>query len=342
MSARASVIPVFVPHLGCPQQCVFCDQRRISGQLRPAGAEDVHRIVREAGPPRPGQCRELAFYGGSFTAIPEDRQLELLEAARQERDRGQIQALRLSTRPDAVDKTVLDRLRQYGVETIELGVQSMDDRVLALSGRGHTAAQARKAAGLVRESGFRLILQMMTGLPGDTGAESLETARELIELRPDGVRIYPTVILRGTALEELWHQGRYHEHSVDDAVALCARILPLFQEAGIPVIRLGLNPTEDLSGGEAVGGAYDPALGERVLSRIWLEKARSLLAAVPPGSRVVLAVPETKLSQAIGQRRCNLRSLEEEFSLRELRIRPEKNLSSEISLISVEKSGEIS
>ena len=342
MSARASVIPVFVPHLGCPKACVFCDQRRISGKLRPADARDVHRAVREAGEPRPNQRRELAFYGGSFTAIPEARQIELLEAAREERERGQIHALRLSTRPDAIDERVLERLRRYGVETIELGVQSMDDRVLELAGRGHSASQARKAAGLVREFGFRLILQMMTGLPGDSGEESVRTARELIALQPDGVRIYPTVILRGTALYELWQRGEYREHTVEDAVEICARILPLFQAAGIPVIRLGLNPTEELSGGEAAGGAYHPALGELVMSRVWLEKARALLSAVPPGSRVILAAPERQLSQVIGQHRGNLRALEAEFSLRELRIRADKTLCDELSLVSVEKTGEIS
>ena len=218
----------------------------------------------------------------------------------------------------------------------------MDDRVLELAGRGHSAAQARRAAGLVREFGFRLILQMMTGLPGDSGEESLRTARELIALQPDGVRIYPTVILRGTELYELWQRGEYREHTVEDAVEICARILPLFQAAGIPVIRLGLNPTEELSGGEAAGGAYHPALGELVMSRVWLEKARALLSAVPPGSRVILAAPERQLSQVIGQHRANLRALEAEFSLRALGIRADKTLCDELSLVSVEKTGEIS
>lgn len=337
MSARARIIPVFVPHLGCPGACVFCDQSKITGKARPAGAEDVEKAVREAGL-RPGEReRQLAFYGGSFTAIPEEQQLELLEAARQARRRGEIDSIRLSTRPDAIDEKVLSRLRTYGVETVELGAQSMDERVLALSGRGHSAQDVRRASRTLREAGFSLVLQMMTGLPGDSGAESLETARQIAALRPDGVRIYPTVIVRGTALERLWREGRYREHTVEDAVELCAQIVPVFQRAGIPVIRLGLNPTEELSGGEAVGGAYHPALGELVLSRMLLHEERALLAGIEPGCRVVLGIGQNRLSQALGQHRENVTRLREEFSLETLCIRPLERKNQELCLISVEK-----
>ncbi len=341
MSARECVIPVFVPHLGCPHQCVFCDQRRISGSRESAGAETVRQAIEAAAAlPRSGAKRQLAFYGGSFTAIPAAAQEELLKAAAEAIARGEIDAIRLSTRPDAIDDAVLARLRRFGAETIELGAQSMDDEVLRLSGRGHTAADVEKAAAAVKKAGFRLILQMMTGLPGDSDEKDLETARRLIALRPDGVRVYPTVIVRGTPLWEMWRRGEYRAHTVEDAVRVCAKLLPLFEEAAIPVIRLGLNPSEELSGGEAAGGAYHPALGELVKSRVTLEKMRALLAPVRPGSRVLLGTAERSLSQAIGQKKENLLRLRDEYGLAEIKIVPTAVGEGEIVCLSVEKNEE--
>ncbi len=338
MSARASIIPVFVPHLGCPHACVFCNQRRISGAQKPATAEDVKNSIEQAAAflPRGGK-RQLAFYGGSFTAIPAEEQEALLTAAKEALDRGRIDAIRLSTRPDAIDEAVLARLRRFGVETVELGAQSMDDEVLRLSGRGHTAADVERASELVQAAGFRLILQMMTGLPGSTDEKDVETARKIIALCPDGVRVYPTVIVRDTALCDMWRAGDYREHTVEDAVRVCAEILPLFEAAEIPVIRLGLNPTDELTGGAAVAGAYHPALGELVKSRILLNRARVLLRGVEPGSRVTLTVGKGKTSQMAGQHRENVRRLTEEFGLAELKIRENPELNGEILLFSVEK-----
>ena len=341
MSARECVIPVFVPHLGCPHQCVFCDQRRISGSAESASAETVRQAISSAAAlPRSGAKRQLAFYGGSFTAVPSALQEELLAVAAEAIARGELDAIRLSTRPDAIDDEVLARLRRFGVETVELGAQSMDDGVLRLSGRGHTAADVARAAEMVRAAGFRLILQMMTGLVGDSDEKDLATARRLIALRPEGVRIYPTVIVRGTPLWELWKRGEYREHTVEDAVRVCAKLLPLFEEAGIPVIRLGLNPTEELSGGEAAGGAYHSALGELVKSRVMLEKARALLKDVPPGSRVRLGAAERSLSQAIGQKKENLLRLREECGLEDVKVVPTALKEREIVLLSVENGEE--
>ncbi len=334
MSARAAVLPLFVPHWGCPWHCVFCNQNRISGAERPATAADVDKIIEDAAAlPRNGAKRQLAFYGGSFTAIPVQQQEELLAAARRHIDAGAITSIRLSTRPDAIDESVLARLKRYGVETVELGAQSMDDEVLRRAGRGHTASQVEQAARLVKAAGFTLILQMMTGLPGATDESDVETARRLIALQPDGVRIYPTVIVRDTALYDLWQRGAYREHTVEDAVRVCAQLLPLFDAAGIPVIRLGLNPTEELSAGAAVAGAYHPALGELVRSRILLNEARQLLHGVEPGSAVTLSVPPAQLSQMIGQHRQNLEQLMREFSLSDLRVRPNSGKNGEIQTV---------
>ena len=338
MSARASIVPVFVPHLGCPHRCVFCDQRRISGETRPVGADTVREALSAAAAlPDQGTKRQLAFYGGSFTAIPEARQIELLSAAREGIERGWIDSIRLSTRPDAIDGEILERLKHFGVETIELGAQSMDDGVLLASGRGHTAEDVRRAARLIKTAGFQLILQMMTGLPGDTAEKSLFTAKELIALRPDGVRIYPTVVVRGTELHDMWRKGLYREHTVEDAVRVCAKLLPLFTEAGIPVIRLGLNPTDQLSGGEAVAGAYHPALGELVRSRILRDRAEKLLSGSEPGSRAVIAVQPRLLSQMLGPGRSNVAALKERLRLAELIIQTNSPSGEEIKVISVEK-----
>lgn len=342
MSARESIIPLFVPHQGCPHQCVFCDQRRISGSDGNVTAAAVRNAIKTAAAlPCNGAKRQLAFYGGSFTAIPAARQEELLSAAAEAMKRGEIDAIRLSTRPDAIDGEVLARLRCYGVETVELGAQSMDDEVLRLSGRGHTAEDVERAAAAVRAEGFRLILQMMTGLPGDSDEKDIETAHKIIALHPDGVRIYPTVVVRGTELWEMWNRGEYRAHTVEDAVRVCAKLLPVFEKAGVPVIRLGLNPTEKLSSGEAAAGAYHPALGELVKSRVMLGKARTLLKDVSPGSSILLGTSERSLSQMTGQKRENLQRLKDEFGLREIKVRPAAVKEGEIVLLSVEKNGEI-
>ncbi len=280
-----------------------------------------------------GTKRQLAFYGGSFTAIPARAQEALLAAAKPYLERGVISSIRLSTRPDAIDDAVLDRLQSYGVQTVELGAQSLDEEVLRLSGRGHTAKDVENAAKLIKSRGFKLILQMMTGLPSDTEEKSIETARKFIALRPDGVRIYPTVVVRDTELYDMWRDGRYTEHTVEDAVKVCSKLVPMFDAAGIPIIRMGLNPTDDLSGGAAVAGAYHPALGEMVHSRIMLSRARELLTGTEPGAEIVLGVHPSEVSKMTGQHRCNVSSLMDEFRLKSLKICPAEVKKSEISVI---------
>ncbi|MCF0137930.1 MAG: radical SAM protein [Oscillospiraceae bacterium] len=334
---KNSIIPVFVPHLGCPNNCVFCNQNRISGAPEPATAQTVKNAIENAAAlTLPGSKRQLAFYGGSFTAIPEAMQEELLEAAKPYLDSGFISSIRLSTRPDAIDSVVLRRLERFGVETVELGAQSMDNRVLELSGRGHSAEDVENASRLIKAAGFGLVLQMMTGLPGDTPESAVMTAKRIIALKPDGVRIYPTVIVRDTELCDMWCSGRYTEHTVEDAVSYCARIVPLFEEAGIAIIRMGLNPTEDLSGGDALGGAYHPAMGELVYSRLMRDRAEELLEQAPAGSRIVLGVNPCDLSKAIGQHRGNIEYLKAKYKLKELRIKACDTEKSKIIVISLE------
>ncbi len=317
MTPRRRIVPVFVPHLGCTHQCVFCDQRTISGRPEPAGPETVREVLRSA--QAVTACAELAFYGGSFTAIPWPEQRALLEAAAPFRETGFLTSIRLSTRPDCIRAEELDRLREYGVETVELGAQSMDDRVLLRSGRGHGAEDTVRAARLLRGRGFRVVLQMMTGLPGSDPETDLRTAQRLAELHPLGVRIYPTLVLRDTPLAALWSSGVYKARSVEEAVETCAPILTLFLDAGIPVLRLGLHPSRELEA-RLLAGPYHPALGELVYGRLYRNKAEKLLASEKalPGS-VVLLVHPGGLSKLTGQGRENLLWLKQRFALRELR-----------------------
>lgn len=337
MSARKQIIPVFIPHLGCPHDCVFCNQKRISGSLLPAGPEDVRSAIQQALLRLPeNSAPQLAFYGGSFTAIPAEEQEALLGAAKPYLDAGLLSGIRLSTRPDAIDDGILSRLSRYGVDTVELGAQSMIDDVLWRSGRGHRAADTEKASALIREKGFRLVLQMMTGLPGSSPELDVETARRIAALRPDGVRIYPTVIIKDTALYDMWISGEYAEHTVEQAVAVCAELVPLFEEKNITIIRLGLNPTDELTGGSAVGGAYHPALGELVKSRIMLKKAMALLEGVS-GVGVVLGAERKELSQVIGQHRCNINTICDKFGFKWVKVVPADISSGEIVIREIAK-----
>ena len=331
-----SIIPVFIPHIGCPMNCVFCDQRRISGSLLPATADSVRRDVSAALEKLPAGSRpQIAFYGGSFAAIPAGEQEELLGAAFEFISDGRCSSLRLSTRPDAIDPERLDRLERYGVRVIELGSQSMDDEVLVLTNRGHTAEDTVRAAGLIKSRGFSLILQMMTGLPGSTPEKDIATARRIAGLGPDGVRIYPTVIVRGTELYDMWRSGAYREHTVEDAVAVCAKIVPIFAAAHIPVIRLGLNPTDDLSGGEAAAGAYHPALGELVLSRIYLERLLGMLDGCRGSGLLTVAVHPSRVSVMVGQHRANAEAIRSLTGMK-LRAVPDPSAQKdEITIVSV-------
>lgn len=339
MTPKRRIIPIFVPHAGCPHDCVFCNQRRISGSLTPATAQTVHEVVGEAKKTLPdGMKAEIAFYGGSFTAIPVHEQQALLSAAYEYILDGTADSVRLSTRPDCVGEEDVERLLRFGVKTVELGVQSMDEEVLLLSGRGHTANDAEKAFKLLRAAGFEVILQMMTGLPGDTPERSLETARRIAALKPDGVRVYPTVIVRDTALYDMWRRGEYAEHTVEQAASVCAHIMDIFEEADIPVIRLGLNPSDELSDGAAAAGAYHPAFGEIVQSLRYLEKERTALSACGcSGGDVVFGVARGQVSAAVGQRKTNVSKLTLEFGLRSVKFRETDVKKGDITVLEIAK-----
>ncbi len=300
-------IALFIPDEGCPHRCSFCNQKTITGTSKRPQPNDVISACETAlNGKKDVSGGEIAFFGGSFTAIERGYMLSLLKCAKSYLDRGLFKGIRISTRPDCIDESVLALLKEYKVTSIELGCQSMDDEVLFLNERGHTAAQCENACRLVREYGFELGVQMMTGLFGDTDEKALKTAQRLIALRPDTVRIYPTVVLKNTALERLYAEGRYRAQTLEEAVALCSRLLKMFTQGGIKVIRLGLH-----SGGGVeenyVAGAYHPAFCEKCESRLYRENIEKLLSEnkVQKGEATIFVSPRY-LSQAKGQKKENV------------------------------------
>lgn len=313
----ASIVPIFVPHAGCPCQCVFCNQRAIAGQSARMTPDRAKEILTQAVSVLPDGCApQAAFYGGSFTAIPVEEQEALLAVTDVFLSQGKLSAVRLSTRPDAIDEATLERLRRHGVKTIELGAQSMDDEVLRLSQRGHTAADTVHASRLIQQAGFSLVLQTMAGLPGDTRETVRQTAERIAAIQPDGVRIYPVAVLPDTPLYDMWKAGAYVPLDNGTAVIWCADMLEVFEGAHIPVIRMGLNPTEELNG-TVQAGAYHPAFGELVWNEWWYRRLYTRLEAQKDGT---LYVPARALSRAIGQKRCNLQRLRRQFPDRDIRI----------------------
>ena len=311
---RHSNISVFIPHNGCPHRCAFCNQRTISGAARQPTADDVRRAVHTAlaSPRFEGANAEIAFFGGSFTAIHREYMTELLEAAHEFIADGKVAGIRVSTRPDAIDDDVLKILKKYGVTSIEVGAQSMKDEVLRLNRRGHTAQDVVDASHLIKQYGFSLGLQMMTGLYGDDNVGARYTARQLAALRPDTVRIYPTVVLEGTELAEKMRTGEYLPQGYEEAAKLCAQLLRFFEQKRIKVIKLGLHASDGVEG-SMVGGAYHPAFRELCEGILYYNLIRQTLREkYPDGGNFTVYVPTAELSKATGQKKSNMIKLAEE------------------------------
>lgn len=342
-------IPIFVPELACPNRCVFCNQHSISGCQKQPEPEEVREIILQHLKTIPDMDShiEIGFFGGSFTGIEPELQEKYLAVAnaflvpgsvwprlvpasggadirwpggadsyREETTKyhKRIHGIRLSTRPDYINPEALNLLKRYGVTTIELGAQSLDDSVLKLSGRGHTVADVENASTLILASGFKLGLQMMTGLPGDTPETTLMTARRFIELGASCTRIYPTLVIRGTELEKRWCSGKYQPQSLDEAVEISARLLEIFHDGGVEVIRVGLHPSEGLlDGSEMLAGPFHPSFRELVETYRWKQKLIPYMQQNPAGSSLRIPVPENELRFAIGYGSTNRKMLEVHF-----------------------------
>ena len=296
-------ISIFVPHIGCPQKCSFCNQNTITGSHSAPTPDDVKTAV-ETALQRADYEYEIAFFGGSFTAIKREYMISLLEAAKPYVENGKIKGIRCSTRPDAIDDEILSLLKSYGVTAVELGAQSMNDAVLSANLRGHTARDVRNASKLIKEYGFELGLQMMTDLYLSSPEMDIETAKEIIKLNPDTVRIYPTVTLKNTYLEKLMNEGKYAPSSLESTISLCAELVPMFHDKGIKIIRLGLHASDDVKE-NMLGGGYHESLGEMVQSRIFLNQILE-----NPSGDYSAYINEKSVSKLKGNKKSNITALQ--------------------------------
>ena len=317
------IIPIFVPHLGCPNDCIFCNQKSISGQKSNMTKEKAKEIIENylKSIDKENAQIEIAFFGGSFTAIEEERQEELLQVASEFVKSGQVESIRVSTRPDAIDKKILKRLKKYKVKTIELGVQSSNNYILKRMYRGHTFEDVKRAAKLIRWNGFRLGVQMMVGLPESTTIDEINTAKELIKLKPKMVRIYPVLVIKNTPLEKELEKGTYKPLTVVQAVEVCKEIVRLFHDKNIDIIRIGLQPTDEISEpgsekSEVVAGPYHPAFRQLVESAMWYDaivgKIKRLNVKV---KEVEVTVNPVDANNVIGHKKENVKNLKELYDL---------------------------
>jgi histone acetyltransferase (RNA polymerase elongator complex component) len=280
MSKSYYIIPIFVPHLGCPHNCVFCNQNKISGEEGIVDSQYVENTVQEylRTIDITNSTVEISFFGGTFTAIPMEKQKELLEVAYKYKKLKKINFIRLSTRPDYINVDILNHLKEYNVDIIELGVQSLDKEVLRKSARGHSKEDVKKASMLIKEYGFTLGHQIMLGLPGDTFAKDLDTAKKSIEMKPDICRIYPALVIKDTPMEEMLRREEYKPYTLSEAVTIAKKIYKLYIENNINVIRVGLQPTENINtGGDIIDGPFHPAFRELVESSILNEHIYNLI-----------------------------------------------------------------
>ena len=304
------IIPIFVPHMGCPFQCVFCDQKKISGAMGVNPVEIIDSHLKTINIKETAKRVEVAFYGGSFTAIAKKKQIELLELVKPYVMSGQVDGIRISTRPDFINLEILEYLKEYHVDVIELGVQSLDDEVLALSGRGHDAKCVYEAAELIKGAGIYLGIQLMPGLPRDTRESTFATMGKTIDIKPDFVRIYPAVVIKNTVLHEQLKMKKYFPLNLSEAVEICAKMYKGFISNHIQVIRMGLQATDLLGQEYVVQGPYHPSFGELVLSGVAYGLMAEQLGTVDYSCRQLkFIVPYRQLSIYLGQRKINLKNL---------------------------------
>lgn len=318
-------IPVFIPQLACPFQCIYCNQRKICGRGEAPGTDEINKIITThlATIPEKEVETELAFFGGNFTGLPLAEQQKYLGLANPFINSGRISGIRLSTRPDFINHDILELLKMNHVTVIELGAQSLRDDVLKLSKRGHTAKDVETASKMILDYGFTLGLQMMIGLPGDTLEKSLYTANRIIQFGAEQTRIYPTLVIRGTKLEKLFLNNKYKPLSLAEAVNWSKKLLLIFEKAGVEVIRLGLHPSEGLlTGNEMIAGPFHPSFRELVLTEIWSDILSPLLKS--GGKYIEIYVAPGQLNYAIGYNGKNRKLIQEQF--KKVRFYPDPGL----------------
>lgn len=332
------VIPVFIPHAGCPHQCLFCDQTRTTNRDRSFPTEsqidaEINRFLSYRRNHR--RWTEISFFGGNFLGLSDNQILQLLTVADKYIQTGRAQGIRFSTRPDTINEKRMALIRDYPISTIEIGAQSMDASVLTVSRRGHSPDDTIKAVKLLKNNRFRTGLQMMVGLPAESEQAAVASAQQMAGLAPDFVRIYPCLVLRGSPLARWYSQGRYVPLSLEKSVSLVKRIYSLMTVQGITVIRMGLQPTTELNTGAGVlAGPFHPAYGELVYSALWMDALRRTLASqnVNSGDLTIEVHPKAG-SHIRGHHSCNLKQLYREFRLTSIKITPNSRLPSDLAIL---------
>lgn len=312
MMSRHYIIPIFISHVGCPHQCVFCNQDKIARTLeKEVTGDEVRSTVEEYLKTinRKNSTIEISFFGGTFTAIDVNKQKELLKVAKEYKDKGYIQKIRMSTRPDAINKYILDYLKDYTVDIIELGVQSLNNEVLRLSGRGHSAEDVYLASKLIKEYGFTLGHQIMPGLPGDDFDKDIETAIKSIEMKPDICRIYPSLVIKETPMEDMYNKGIYKPYTVEEAVCISKKIYKLYKDAKVNVIRIGLQPTDSITlGKDVIAGPFHPAFRELVEGSLICDK---ILEKTESEDNILIEINSKDLSKLYANKKMYFNSLKE-------------------------------
>lgn len=319
------IIPIFVPHYGCPHDCIFCNQKKITNVSTTTTSKDVEATIEKyLSYFWKDRVIELAFYGGSFTAIDIDVQSKLLEVPYKYKEKGIIQQIRLSTRPDAINQEILENLKKYQVDTIELGVQSLYEDVLLASDRGHSVKDVYSAVDLIKKYGFNLGLQMMVGLPEDNIEKSIFTAKEFIKLSPDFVRIYPTLVIKDTYLAKLYEKSKYKSLTLKEAVDICTILLILFYLENIKVIRVGLQPTDNIQlGMDVISGPFHPAFRQVVESNIYKVALDDYLINQgydTKGKVLTIMANGSMISSISGQKSANIKYFKEKFGFNKIKI----------------------
>lgn len=320
---RPLIIPLFIPHLGCPHCCIFCNQHTITGTSGQTPSPDqiqqeVNRFLKYG--KREPSTTQISFYGGSFLGLDQETILSLLGAAMTFVRERKVDSIRFSTRPDTVVDKTLDLLDGFPVSTVELGVQSMHDRVLALAGRGHRASDTVTAAGLLKDRGYELGLQMMVGLPEDSDDGAMQTARRMVALKPDFVRIYPTLVLKGSPLAAWFESGRYLPMPLASCVSLVKQLYLFFKSHHIPVVRMGLQASDGLTdNGNLLAGPYHPAFGHLVHGEIVLEAISSVLERMEKQvNRLTIRAHPSMVSRVQGLNKRNISQLKLAHRLKEI------------------------
>lgn len=314
MKVRHYNIPIFIPELACPHQCVFCNQEKISGTDEAPKPKEISEIIDTwlSTIDTNSSHVEVAFFGGSFTGIPIELQEEYLKSVEPYIVSKQVKGIRLSTRPDYISQDILDLLKKYGVTSIELGAQSLDREVLKMAGRGHTVEDVEVAAKLINDNDFELGLQMMLGLPHDTKENSIYTAKKIISLGAQTTRIYPTLVIDGTALGRQYKAGTYKALSIEEAVDWTKEIIMLFENAGVTVLRTGLHPSEEFEDDKSLlAGPYHPSFKEMVMTEVWKDKLSELETET---KELRLFVNPSQVNFAVGYKAKNKTALLEKFN----------------------------